>query len=47
MNNRVMWNKENNTYDPKQALTCFQKFPGEDFVILERRGLVLSKITKI
>ena len=47
MNNRVIWDKENNTYDSNKAMTCFQKFSGEDWIILERRGLVLSKIIKI
>jgi len=47
MNNRVVWDKENNTYDSKKAQTCFQKFSGEDLIILQRRGLVISKIIKI
>ena len=47
MTNRVIWDKKGNTYDPKTAKTCFQKFTGEDIIKLERRGLVISKITKI
>ena len=47
MNNRVIWDEENNIYDSQKATTCFQKFSGEDFIILKRRGLVLSKIIKI
>ena len=47
MINRAVWDKENNTYDSKKAQTCFQKFSGEDLIILQRRGLVISKIIKI
>ncbi len=47
MTNRVIWDKKNNTYDPKTAKTCFQKFVGEDIIKVQRRGLVISKITKI
>ena len=47
MNNRVIWDKKNNTYDSKKAQTCFQKFSGEDLITLKRRGLVISKIIKI
>jgi len=47
MNNRTIWEKENDMYDPKKAKTCFQKFSGEDLIILERRGLVIAKIIKI
>ena len=47
MNNRVARDKENITYDSKKAQTCFQKFAGEDLIILQRRGLVISKIIKI
>ena len=47
MNNRVAQDKENITYDTKKAQTCFQKFAGEDVIILQRRGLVISKIIKI
>ena len=47
MNNRAVRDKENITYDPKKAQTCFQKYAGEDLIILQRRGLVISKIIKI
>ena len=47
MNNRTIWEKENDIYNPKKAKTCFQKFSGEDLIILERRGLVIAKIIKI
>ena len=47
MNNRVIWDEKNNTYNPKKAQTCFQKFSGEDLIEVQRRGLVISKITKI
>ena len=47
MNNRVIWDIKNNTYNPKEAQTCFQKFSGEDLIKVQRRGLVISKITKI
>ena len=40
MNNRVIWNS-------KSRQTCFQKFNGKDIFKIKRRGLVLSKITKI
>ncbi len=47
MNNRVIWDKMNNTYDSKKAQTCFQKFSGEDLIKLQRKGLVISKIIRI
>ena len=47
MNNRVVWDKVNNTYDSKKAQTCFQKFSGVDLIKVKRRGLVLSRMTKI
>ena len=47
MINRAVWDKKNNTYDAKKAQTCFQKFSGEDLIILQRRGLVISKIIGI
>jgi len=47
MNNRVIWDKNNISYNPKVAETCFQKFLGEDLITIKRRGLVISKITKI
>jgi len=47
MNNRVFLDKENKSFDPKMARSCFQKFSGEDLIKIERRGLVIAKITKI
>ena len=38
MNNRVVWDKENNTYDSKKVQTCFQKFSGEDLIIVLSDG---------
>ena len=46
MNNRVIWDRKNNSYDPKKATTCFEKFSGEDLITVERRGLIISKIIK-
>ncbi len=47
MNNRVFWDLRKNDYNPKNAQTCFDKFTGEDIIKIERRNLVISKITKI
>lgn len=47
MNNRVFWDLRRNDYDPKNTQTCFDKFTGEDIITMERRGLVISKVTKI
>ena len=47
MNNRAAPDKKNITYDSRKVQTCFQKFSGEDLIILQRRGLVISKIIKI
>ena len=47
MNNRVVMNVENESYDSNKAQTCFQKYFGEDLITVERRGLILTKITKI
>ena len=47
MTNRVMLDKDNINYDPKVAKTCFDKHKGEDIIKIERRGLVISKITKV
>ena len=33
--------------DPKKKRTCFEKFPGIDLIKVQRRGLILSKVTKI
>ena len=47
MNNRIISEQKSNFDDLKKAQTCFQKFVGEDLIKVQRRGLVLSKITKI
>ena len=47
MNNRIISKQKSNFDDLKKAQTCFQKFVGEDLIKVQRRGLVLSKITKI
>ena len=47
MNNRVVWDLKSKSYNPKKAQTCFQKFNGKDLIKIQKRGLVLSKITKI
>ena len=47
MNNRVIWDKKDGKYDSKEAETCFQKYQGEDVIKVKKRGLIISKITKI
>ena len=47
MNNRIISEQKSNFDDLKKAQTYFQKFVGEDLIKVQRRGLVLSKITKI
>jgi hypothetical protein len=47
MNNRVSWDVENTGYDLEKKQTCYQKFSGEDLIKVERRGLILSRMTKI
>ena len=47
MTNRVMLDKDNTNYDPKAAKTCFDKHKGKDIIKIERRGLVISKITRV
>ena len=47
MNNRVSWDFENTGFDLEKKQTCFQKFPGVDLIKVKRRGLVLSRMTKI
>ena len=47
MNNRVSWDFEETGFDVEKKQTCFQKFPGEDLIKVKRRGLVLSRMTKI
>ena len=47
MNNRVSWDLKNFGIDPKKKRTCFEKFPGIDLIKVQRRGLILSKVTKI
>ena len=46
MNNRALWNLNINEIDNKTPKTCFEKFSGIDIAKIEKRGLVLSKITK-
>jgi len=46
MNNRALWNLNINEIDKKTPKTCFEKFSGVDIAKIERRGLILSKITK-
>ena len=47
MNNRVIWENNPDKSNIKRRQTCFQKYIGEDLIKVEKRGLVLSKITKI
>ena len=47
MNNRVIWDKKSDIYDSKTAETCFEKYSGNDLIEIKKRGLVISKITKI
>ena len=47
MNNRVIWDLKSDDYNPKNKQTCFEKYKGEDLIKIEKRGLVLSKITRI
>ena len=45
MNNRVFWDSNIDLKNTKEQ-TCFSKFSGEDIAVINRRGLILSKITK-
>ena len=47
MNNRIIWESNSKKINEKQAQTCFEKFIGKDLITIKKRGLVLSKITKI
>ena len=47
MNNRAFWDKKDKTYNPNKAQTCFKKYSGKDLIKVQRRGLIISKITKI
>ena len=47
MNNRISWDLKNTEIDIQKNKTCFQKFPGEDLINVKRRGLILSRMTKI
>ena len=47
MNNRIISEQKSNFDDLKKAQTCFQKFVGEDLIKVQRRGLILSRMTKI
>ena len=47
MNNRVIWENNPDKSNIKRRQTCFQKYIGEDLIKVEKRGLVLSNITKI
>tara|TARA_B100001123_G_scaffold386086_1_gene460143 strand:- start:1898 stop:3478 length:1581 start_codon:yes stop_codon:yes gene_type:complete len=42
MNNRVIWDKTT-----QKIQTCFEKYSGDDLITVKRRGLIISKITKI
>ena len=45
MNNRVFWDANIDLKNTKKQ-TCFSKFSGEDIAVVNKRGLILSKITK-
>ena len=47
MNNRISWDLKSAEIDIQKNQTCFQKFPGEDLINVKRRGLILSRMTKI
>ena len=47
MNNRVSWDFGDTGFDLEKKQTCFQKFSGVDLIKVKRRGLVLSRMTKI
>ena len=42
MTNRVIWDETT-----KKAQTCFEKYSGNDLIKVQKRGLIISKITKI
>ena len=46
MNNRLIYD-EKNLKNYKNAETCFQRFIGNDLVVIKRNGLIISKITKV
>ena len=46
MNNRLIYD-EKNLKNYKNAETCFQRFSGNDLVVIKRNGLIISKITKV
>ena len=46
MSNKVAWDSKNIEFNPNNTQTCFQKYAGEDVIKVERRELILSKITK-
>ena len=45
MNNRTFWDSGIQLNDSR-VQTCFSKFQGKDIAVVDRRGLILSKITK-
>ena len=47
MNNRINWDLKNIEIDTMKNKTCFDKYLGEDIIQIKRRGLILSKLTKI
>ena len=47
MNNRINWDLKNIEIDPIKNRTCFDKYHGEDIIKIKRRGLILSKLTKV
>ena len=47
MNNRVSWDFEDSGFDLEKKQTCFDKFSGTDLIKVKRRGLILSRLTKI
>ena len=46
MNNRLIYDQKN-LKNYKNAETCFQRFRGDDLLVVKRNGLVISKITKV
>ena len=42
MNNRAVWED----YMINDKKTCFEKFKGNDIVVVSKRGLIISKITE-
>ena len=46
MTNRVVWDTKS-IDNPKKAMTCYEKFRGEDVITVKRRGLILSTVRSL